>query len=108
MLFTHQGFIGTQDVVLSKAWAADLKSLGYVFPARNYDKNGRPSVACTEPAKLPKSYKDAVVLDTSDFILVVEGRRGTRSIAHVQVVVFSKCDSHTLHVLLTVCRTHYH
>ena len=82
MLFTHQGFIGTQDVVLSKAWAADLKSLGYVFPARNYDKNGRPSVACTEPAKLPKSYKDAVVRDSSDIVLVMQRHRGTRHLLY--------------------------
>ena len=59
------GFIGMHDVMLAKSWVADLKSIGYTFPARH----GMPRVRdasqgmrpCGQAEKLPKSFTDTVV-----------------------------------------------
>ena len=58
----EEGFIGTQDVVLSRMWVADLTSLAYEFPPRVHGKQGRPAAGCQEPAKLPVSHKEKVVV----------------------------------------------
>lgn len=56
-----KAFIGQQDVILSATWVADLKSLGYTFPQRNVPKRRFfDERTCTEPAKLPKSFTNAV------------------------------------------------
>jgi hypothetical protein len=53
------GFIGMHDVMLANTWVADLKSLGYKFPARRGMQQGMRQ--CRQAEKLPESFTDSIV-----------------------------------------------
>lgn len=58
------GFIGMHDVMLAETWVADLKSIGYKFPARQLTRmrdNSQGMRPCGQAEKLPKSFTDTVV-----------------------------------------------